>query len=284
MAEQDRQPEDQPERAEEVARSSPDVTPPSDAEPENDGSATGIRQRWWRGAVSEPLLVDISTAHELMDSIIDTVREPLLVLDGDLRVIRTNLAFYQTFQVSPEETLGELLYDLGNGQWNIPALRTLLEEIIPQQQVVEGVEVRHTFPTLGERIMVLNARLVLQRPTLTPLILLAIEDRTERIRLDDERTHVQAQQAATMDSIAGGLIIYDAEGRIVRMNAIAETVLGVTTEREQEVFTGRVANLRVEYANGTPVPIDALPSVRALRGETVQGEVLALNVHTDAAM
>src|SRR6266478_2208044 len=82
-------------------------------------------------------------------SIVDTVREPLLVLDADLRVKRANRSFYQTFQVSPEESENSLLYDLGNRQWDIPRLRTLLEEILPQNTVFNDFEVVHDFPSIG---------------------------------------------------------------------------------------------------------------------------------------
>src|SRR5580700_11153497 len=92
------------------------------------------------------------------ESIVETVREPLVVLDGQLRVLRVNRSFYQAFGVQPEETEGRLLYDLGNRQWDIPRLRTLLEEILPQHTTVDDFEVEHAFPSIGRRVMLLNAR------------------------------------------------------------------------------------------------------------------------------
>src|SRR3954453_18100858 len=86
----------------------------------------------------------------------DTVREPLLMLDPTLRVRSANRAFYQTFHVSPGETEGHLIYELGNGQWDIPALRTLLEEIIPQRSVFNDYELEHDFPVIGRRVILLN--------------------------------------------------------------------------------------------------------------------------------
>src|SRR4028119_1643889 len=91
-------------------------------------------------------------------NIVDTVREPLLILDAALRVRSANRAFYQTFQVSPEETENQLIYELGNGQWDIPALRTLLEDVIPTSSVFNDFELEHTFPRIGRRVMLLNGR------------------------------------------------------------------------------------------------------------------------------
>src|SRR5205823_14608176 len=103
----------------------------------------------------EPLVEDIQN-YAL--NIVDTVREPLLILDPSLRVKSANRAFYQTFDVSAEETVDRLIYELGNGQWDIPALRTLLDDIIPQRSVFDGYELEHNFPVIGRRVILLNAR------------------------------------------------------------------------------------------------------------------------------
>ena len=100
----------------------------------------------------------ISDAWAFAQGIVDTVREPVLVLDKDLRVIAASRSFYSAFKVSPEDTNGRLLYALGDGQWDIPKLRVLLEKIIPEQGVMDGYEVEHEFPGLGSRTMCLNAR------------------------------------------------------------------------------------------------------------------------------
>lgn len=114
------------------------------------------------------------------DALFDTVREPLVVLDEDLTVRRVNRAFHRTFETSPEGTIGRRIYDLGNRQWDIPELRALLEEIIPEDSAFEGFEVDHRFETIGRRVMVLNARRVDVRDGRSGLILLAIEDITDR--------------------------------------------------------------------------------------------------------
>jgi chemotaxis protein methyltransferase CheR len=108
-------------------------------------------------------MVGANNSFPLEQAIVDTVREPLLVLDPALRVVLASRAFCLVFAVTREETEGRLLYDLGNGQWNIPSLRTLLEEILPQKTTVEEYEVAHVFPTIGYRTMLLNARRVLRR-------------------------------------------------------------------------------------------------------------------------
>jgi len=116
------------------------------------------------------------------ESIVDTVREPLVVLDAELRVISASRSFYQTFHVTPEETAGRLLYELGNGQWEIPALRELLEEILPGNTSMDDFEVEHEFAAIGQRMMLLNARRIYRETNKTEMILLAIEDITERSR------------------------------------------------------------------------------------------------------
>jgi two-component system CheB/CheR fusion protein len=120
----------------------------------------------------------LEEARDYADSIINTVREPLVVLDGDLRVISANRSFYDSFRVKPKETRGELLYDLGNRQWDIPRLRELLGVMIPKDSVFEDFEVEHEFPGIGFKKMLLNARKFIHKGVGKELILLAIEDVT----------------------------------------------------------------------------------------------------------
>ncbi|MBN1920970.1 MAG: PAS domain-containing protein [Anaerolineae bacterium] len=120
----------------------------------------------------------IEDARRFVESVVDTVREPLVVLDEDLRVVFANATFYKTFHVKSENTVGALLYDLGNRQWDIPRLRELLEEIVPQNTFFEGFEVRHDFPGIGSKRMYLNARKVKANDEGLHFILLAIEDIT----------------------------------------------------------------------------------------------------------
>jgi PAS domain S-box-containing protein len=125
-------------------------------------------------------------ALEYAESIVETVREPLVVLDTGLRVISVNPSFCRTFNVIPKDSEGKLIYDLGNRQWNISKLRVLLEEIIPRNNQFENFEVEHEFPTIGRRTMLLNARQIYSKGIGAQMILLAIEDITERKRAEDE--------------------------------------------------------------------------------------------------
>ncbi|WP_375256801.1 sensor histidine kinase [Citreimonas sp.] len=134
---------------------------------------------------------DAATALErerlLSVGIVDTLREPLLVLDDKLTVVSASRSFYSTFQVDPGATIGRRLDDLGNGQWAIPALLDLLTDVVPRNTVVADFEVRHTFPDIGERIILLNARKVFREGNHTHMLLLAMQDVTWQRHMDEER-------------------------------------------------------------------------------------------------
>ncbi|MFQ6759348.1 sensor domain-containing diguanylate cyclase [Desulfovibrionaceae bacterium CB1MN] len=125
-------------------------------------------------------------ASEFAESIINTVREPLVALDQDLRVVSASRSFYKVFKVKPEETVGQLIYDLGNKQWDIPKLRELLETILPERTTFDDYEVEHVFSTIGRRIMLLNARQIKREKGKKRVILLAIEDITTQKELERE--------------------------------------------------------------------------------------------------
>jgi two-component system CheB/CheR fusion protein len=133
------------------------------------------------------------------ESIINTVREPLIVLDQDLRVVTVSRSFYEVFKVKSEETVGQLIYDLGNKQWDIPKLRELLETILPQKATFDNYEVEHTFATIGRRIMLLNARQIQKVLGKQRVILLAIEDITERKETENVmgKAHEELEALAT---------------------------------------------------------------------------------------
>ncbi len=119
-------------------------------------------------------LAAVQLARDIAEGIVNTVNEPLIVLGSDLQVVSASRAFYQYFQVTPEQTVGLKIYDLGNAQWNIPALRELLEDVLSQEQAMEGFVVEHDFPDLGNRRMVLNAHRIVTGQGNTEFILLAI--------------------------------------------------------------------------------------------------------------
>ncbi len=120
-------------------------------------------------------------------TVVDIVREPVLVLDKDLRVMAANESFYRLFQVEPKDTEKKVVYELGNGQWNIPALRKLLDDILPKNTFFKGFEVTHDFPVVGKKVMILNARQIHSKFNMVDnvieifpsIILLAMEDVTE---------------------------------------------------------------------------------------------------------
>ena len=129
----------------------------------------------------------IEDAQTLAEAIVDTIHEPFIVLDAQFRVLAASRSFYATFEVDPEHTIGNLLYSLGDGQWDIPALRVLMETIIPEKAAMDGFEVDHDFPGLGRRIMLLNARKVLYETGAGTTILLAFTDITARRAIEMEK-------------------------------------------------------------------------------------------------
>jgi signal transduction histidine kinase len=141
--------------------------------------------------------------------IVETVRQPFLILDDELRVRTANRAFYRTFKVTREETENYFLYDLGNGQWGIPALKRLLEEVLPRNSQVEAFEVENEFPSIGCRRMLLNALRLRSEDRLSRLIFVAIEDVTERRQAEEqlrlfsaklERSNRELQEFASVAS------------------------------------------------------------------------------------
>jgi two-component sensor histidine kinase len=144
---------------------------------------------------------NVADACALAQSIVDTVREPVVVLDKGLRVVAASRSFYSAFKVSPEETQGRLFYALGDGQWDIPKLRVLLEKIIPEHGVMEDYEVEHEFPNLGRRTMRLNARQVFYECGADTTILLGIEDVTERHMLERQKDELLEQKDTLLDEI-----------------------------------------------------------------------------------
>jgi two-component sensor histidine kinase len=142
--------------------------------------------------------IENKEASTLAQAIVDTVREPLLVLDKDLRVLAASRSFYLTFKVAHADTQGRLLYALGDGQWDIPSLRLLLEKIVPEKGVMEDFEVEHHFPDIGTRTMLLNARKVFYEGNHHTTLLLGIEDVTERRALEREREDLLREKDALL--------------------------------------------------------------------------------------
>lgn len=128
----------------------------------------------------------ISDARTLAQAMVDTVRDPLLLLDGSLSVVAASRSFYSTFHTTPAETLGRMVYDLGSGGWNNAALRELLDRIVPEHGVMDNFEISQVFPVIGQKTMLLNARKVFYEGDTNTTLLLAIEDITERRAVERE--------------------------------------------------------------------------------------------------
>jgi two-component system CheB/CheR fusion protein len=124
------------------------------------------------------LEAEVRHSREFAENIINTMREPLVVLDTEFRVVSASRSFYTTFHSAPEETVGRILFELGNRQWDIPRLRELLETVLPENTSFEDVEVDHEFPGIGQRKMILNGRRVQNQKGEPRFILLAMEDIT----------------------------------------------------------------------------------------------------------
>jgi chemotaxis protein methyltransferase CheR len=210
---------------------------------------------------------DIADACALAQSIVDTVREPVLVLDKGLRVIAASRSFYSSFKVRPEDTQGRLLYTLGDGQWDIPKLRVLLEQIIPERGVMEGYEVEHEFPDIGLRTMYLNARQVVYKAGAENTILLGIEDVTERRALEREKDELLRQKE---------IMLVEMQHRIANsLQIIAGIILMKATRVDSEETRAHLQDAHKRlmsiaavqkqlHASGTVGPIDMLPYLSKL--------------------
>jgi PAS domain S-box-containing protein len=152
-------------------------------------------------ANSKPGPTDFEHRRTLAQAIVDTVRVPLLVLDQDLRVVAASRSFYLTFSVSRQETQGRPLFALGHGQWDIPALRALLEKMVAEHGELEAYEVEHEFPEIGRRVMLLNARAFLYEGNNHKALLLAIEDITQRRATERELQQLLRQKEMLVEEM-----------------------------------------------------------------------------------
>ncbi len=180
-------------------------------------------------------------AREFAESIINTVREPLLSLDQDLRVVTVSRSFYEVFKVNPEETIGQLVYNLGNKQWDIPQLRELLETILPQQSSFENYEVEHDFTTIGKRIMLLNARQIQRASGKEKIILLAIEDITVRKEIEKGLIASEEKWRKLFQILPVGVSVIDNNNYITDYNSASKRIMGLSDKNfDKNDFNERV--------------------------------------------
>jgi two-component system CheB/CheR fusion protein len=248
---------------------------------------------------------EAKNARNYAENIIETVRESLLVLDEDLKILSANQSFYETFKVQPGETIGSYLYDLGNRQWDIPRLRQLLEDILPQNNHFDDFEVEHNFTSIGHKIMKLNARQIHRQKTDGSMILLAIEDITGLRKLERERRNVFSMFAHDMKNP-----LMTSEGLLLRL---VQGKAGALTEKQQKYIKtafselGKVSQLvaaflefsRLEAREHKPVftqvdlegeirkNIEAVTSAAEKKQITIclePSEIAIAHVNADAAM
>ncbi|HEX7575784.1 MAG TPA: PAS domain S-box protein, partial [Candidatus Methanoperedens sp.] len=169
-------------------------------------------------------------ARRYAENIIETIREPFVILDKDLKILSANHSFYSTFEVTPDATVGNLIYDIGNRQWDIPSLRTLLEEILPKNTQFLNYEVSHTFQTIGQKIMLLNARQIYQEVIGTPIILLAIEDITERKRAEKVSQEARKYAENIIDTVREPFVALDKDLNVLSANRSFYSTFEVTPD------------------------------------------------------
>ncbi|MDP3581895.1 MAG: PAS domain-containing sensor histidine kinase [Ignavibacteria bacterium] len=189
--------------------------------------------------ISKIKLISVDKISEFAENIINTVREPLLILDKDFRIVAASRSFYNFFKVSSDETIGKLIYDLGNRQWNIPKLRELLETILPEKTTFDDYEVVHNFSTIGKRTLLLNARQIERALGKEKIILLSIEDITKRKLAEEAQLSLEYRYRRLFETAKDGILILDAEtGKILDVNPFLIDLLGYTKEQfiEKEIW------------------------------------------------
>jgi PAS domain S-box-containing protein len=230
----------------------------------------------------------LKVALDFAESIIATLREPFVVLNRDLRVKMANHSFFESFHVSKEETENRLVYELGDGQWDIPLLRTLLNEVLSNSHPIHDFEVEHNFPDIGQRVMLLNARKFSPEPNTPPLILLAIEDVTDHKLAEGALKDSEIRYRRLFESAKDGILILNARTlKIIDSNPFMTGLLGYSHDDflgkelwEIGLFTDKEAsqsayrelqkngfiryeNLPLESRNGQKVAVEFVSNVYA---------------------
>ena len=184
----------------------------------------------------------LRSEHVQAQGIVDTVQSPLLVLDQDCCILNASRSFFETFKVNRDETIGQSLFKLGNGQWDIPELRLLLKDVVPKSVAVEGYEVEHDFPGLGRRRMILSARKLFHPDNNSTTLLLSMEDATTRLQKEEERELLLGELRHRVKNLLG----------VVLALARQTEAAGRTGEEYRDAFLGRFEALVQAHALTSP--------------------------------
>ena len=199
---------------------------------------------------------EIQDAREYAENIVETVREPLVVLNSDLKVLTANHSFYDTFKVSPEGTIGNFIYDLGNRQWDIPGLRVLFEEILPKDTVFNGYEVEHDFLDIGPKIILLNARQIFRENIGSHIILLAMEDITQRKRVEEAlaKSRAELEESKKLSDALNEIdtVLFSTKDYDVIMNRMLQLSTEAIGAETGVIFSKEVEGWTVRYEYKLP--------------------------------
>jgi PAS domain S-box-containing protein len=220
------------------------------------------------------------------ESMADVARESLIALDKTMHVVWANRAFYKKFEISKEHTIGKSIYELGNDLWNIPKLRELLETAVLSQSTTEGFEIKHHFESIGEKVMVLNAKRSIDEKGNLERILLAIEDVTEldtiKRKLDEQPFSFRECRRvldAIMRYVPAGIILVDKEAKITDVSSVLVKMTGVP----EEELIGQVERTEVwgvlEPQTRKPLPFQSMPLFRVVNEKKIISDEEYLLVH-----
>jgi PAS domain S-box-containing protein len=224
------------------------------------------------------------------ENIIETMREPLLVLDEDLKILSSNRSFYATFNAKPTETIGSYIYDLGNRQWDIPRFRLFLENILPQNTHFDDFEVEHDFPSIGHKIMILNARQINQEEIGRRMILLAIEDITELRKLEQEKRNILSMFAHDMKNplvTSAGLLSRIIQGKTGTLTEKQQNYLKIAfseLEKVSQLVAAFLEFSKLEERELCPVfaPVDLEAEIQKnIEAEKVSSEKKQITISLD---
>ena len=222
------------------------------------------------GTLSRQLEIEIQEAREFAENIVETVREPLVVLNSDLKILTANHSFYNTFKGTPEETIGNFIYDLGNRQWDIPKLRVLVEEILPLDTVINGYEVEHDFPGIGHKTILLNARQIFRENIGSHIILLAMEDITERKLLEAEIQDAREYAENIVETVHKSLVVLNSDLKILTANHSFYDTFKVTPEDTIGNFIYELGNRQWDIPKLRVLVEEILPLDTVINGYEVE--------------